>query len=71
MIECVNYSKCGTMLNPNRVDTFWQKVEGWERKREQGGTNHVALRKKLDVRMCLSCMRQLQNGVDPGQSTLV
>jgi len=35
-----------------RIETVWQHVTGWTKKRDQGGTNHIALRKELPEMMC-------------------
>lgn len=61
-------SSCGMELtdamNP------WLEVQGWERKRVKGGTNHVALRKQTGKMMCHGCMSKLQAGLSPGQLAL-
>jgi hypothetical protein len=48
----------------------WSKVIGWEKKRNRGGTNHVALRKPVNEFMCDYCMRMKQSGASPDQSEL-
>jgi hypothetical protein len=55
-------SACGRQID-ERVETVWSKVEGWEKKRSGGGTNHVALRVPLYEFMCALCMDKLQNGI--------
>lgn len=62
-------SECGRTLNEN-IQIVWTKVEGWEKKRGQGGTNHIALRKLVNVFMCHPCMDSIQNGRSPQQQTL-
>jgi hypothetical protein len=42
-------------------------VTGWEKKRFQGGTNHVAMRRPLDNYRCIPCMSKTLDGLDPGQ----
>lgn len=59
--------KCGDDANER---TGWQKVTGWERARQQGGTNHVALRKKLNVFMCNGCMVLSLSGISTEQMTI-
>lgn len=61
-------SSCGRELKPH--ENPWVEVKGWERKRSQGGTNHVALRKNTGVIMCPECMILLQRGLSPDQMTL-
>ena len=56
---------CGHKELDERHVTVWSKVEGWEKKRDAGGTNHVALRKPLGVFMCAGCMDLLRAGLDP------
>lgn len=50
-----------------RIATVWSKLEGWEKKRAAGGTNHVALRKPLGEFMCNGCMEKLLSGVAAAQ----
>ena len=57
MITC---SVCGCELNPRDESSFWVKVEAWERKRWQGGTNHAELRYRLNLFMCNECMTRRQ-----------
>jgi len=59
--------ECGSELNP---DTAWHEVTGWEHYRVQGGTNHVALRKRSGKLMCQVCMMKLQSGLSATQMTL-
>lgn len=62
-------SECGEWKD-ERYETVWQAVRGWEKKRNQGGTNHVALRRPLPESMCNGCMTKLQAGVDARQESL-
>lgn len=39
-----------------RSPRVWQQVIGWERKRNGGGTNHIALRKPQPVWCCAECI---------------
>lgn len=66
----MNCAKCKRKLD-ERVETVWSKVEGWEKKRDQGGTNHLALRKPQEQFMCNGCMTLMQEGMDPGQQRLM
>ena len=61
---------CGRTLN-ERNETVWNLVEGWEKRRDQGGTNHLALRKPKEVFRCNGCMTLLQQGLSPGQRALL
>jgi len=54
-----------------RIETVWTKVVGWEKKREQGGTNHLALREPLGENLCQGCMTLMQQGLSTGQQSLV
>lgn len=62
-------SSC-SLLFDERIVVMWSKVEGWEKKRDAGGTNHVALRTPLDEFMCPTCMDKLRNGLAAGQLVL-
>ena len=66
----MNCSKCGRAINEH-IETVWQKVIGWEKKRDQGGTNYIALREPLPEVMCAGCMQLMQDGLDPGQQSLI
>lgn len=61
--------QCGREMDSN-VETVWNLVEGWEKKRDAGGTNHLALRKPKDVVRCNGCMTLILAGLDPRQETL-
>ena len=62
----------GEPIDITKPKTFWQKVEGFERHRDQGGTNHVALRTPVpDQFLCNACMILRQNGIPVGQGSLV
>lgn len=61
--------KCGQLIADTRL--AWCGVTGWERYREQGGTNHVAVRRPTGEFMCEDCMRKLKDGLDPAQGELM
>jgi len=52
-----------------RGATYWAQISGWEQKRSQGGTNHVALRKSLQKFMCAPCMSLEKGNVNRGQQS--
>jgi hypothetical protein len=47
-----------------------QFVSGWERKRKQGGTNALILRKVHPQWACGECIDKLRAGIDPAQQRL-
>lgn len=51
--------RCGTEV-PGRG---WREVIGWEQGRNDGGTNHVALRKQTGRVMCAGCMHLAKSGI--------
>ena len=59
---------CGELINP--ITAAWTSVKGWEQRREQGGTNHVALRQSTGQVMCEHCMRKAQAGLATTQMGL-
>jgi len=61
--------KCGRPLD-SKIETIWNKVVGWEKPREGGGTNHIALRTPQDEYCCNGCMTLMLDGLDPGQESL-
>lgn len=60
---------CGEPVDTTKVFSFWQHVDGWERKREQGGTNHVAQRTVHDQFLHVGCMTLRQAGINPNQGS--
>jgi hypothetical protein len=62
---------CGQPIGRDDLDRCWRKVSGWEKHREQGGTNALALREVEDLWMHNSCMLLAKRGIAPGQGTLV
>lgn len=65
-IRCV---ECNRLLD-ERVETIWNLVEGWEKHRAQGGTNHLACRQPRNVYRCNGCMTLILSGLSPGQTEL-
>jgi hypothetical protein len=61
---------CQREIN-DHIETVWNQVEGWEKKRETGGTNHLALRTPKAIFCCNPCMTLLLDGLSPQQGTLV
>lgn len=66
----VKCDKCKRDID-DRAETVWNLVEGWEKKREGGGTNYLALRKTKEQFRCNACMTLLLEGLDPGQSRII
>lgn len=62
-------NECGRPMD-ERVEVVWTKVEGWEKRRQQGGTNHVAMRRPLPEHMCNACMTIALDSGNPHQQTL-
>lgn len=61
---------CGRNDLDERHETVWSFVHGWEKKREQGGLNHLACRRPQDVYRCDACMKKVLDGVSIAQETL-
>jgi len=66
----MNCSKCGRPIN-DHIETVWQYASGWIKRRDAGGTNHLALRELHDKLMCNGCMQLMLDGLDPGQQSLI
>lgn len=62
-------SACNCLMD-ERVDTVWEKVEGWVKPRDAGGPNALSLRKPLGVFMCDACMSKLRAGLSVDQMVL-
>lgn len=62
-------SECGNPLNPNAPEGVYEEIVGWDKRRNQGGQNHVRLRKPTGRVMHVSCMTRLLNGIATQQST--
>jgi hypothetical protein len=65
----VRCTGCGRLVD-DRCEAVWQKLEGWGKRREAGGLNHVALRKPFYEFMCNICMDKALAGIAPGQQSL-
>ena len=61
---------CNRLID-ERYETVWRKVSGWEHKRDDGGTNHIALRTPENTFMCDACMTRLRSGVPIEQESLL
>ena len=53
---------CSNAVDPTDVNV-WQRVTGWERKRDAGGTNAIALRTPVQEFMCATCMVAAKRGL--------
>jgi hypothetical protein len=62
-------TECGRGMD-ERYETVWNLVEGWEKRRSQGGTNHLACRRPRNQFRCAGCMEKILNGVAAGQESL-
>lgn len=60
-------SICGGPINPN---TDYRKVVGWERHRNQGGTNALRCREPLDEYACTRCVDRSALGISPNQTAM-
>lgn len=58
---------CGGEISVNRD---YQKVEGFERKRDGGGTNAIRLRQPKGEWACTSCIDKESRGINAQQSGL-
>lgn len=65
----VNCFQCRRDMD-ERVETVWQYTTGWAKKRDQGGTNYLALRTSEEQFCCNGCMQLMLSGLDPGQQSL-
>ncbi len=61
-------AECGCPISD--VEHAWTSISGWDKKRREGGTNHVALRKPLGEWMCDGCMAKCMAGIPTGQLSL-
>jgi len=67
-MKCFN---CPRDVDPNDSRTLFE-VTGWERKREQGGQNHVRFRKQTGRLMCPVCETSFRYTAGQGhQATLL
>jgi len=60
---------CGQSIDPTSP-YVWQRVEGWERKRKQGGTNAIALRRTRQEWAHPACVTLARDGYS-GQETIL
>lgn len=59
---------CGTEIDPDRD---YRKVVGFERHRQQGGTNALRLRQPQDEWACRWCVERQAKGLAVGQGTML
>lgn len=67
LVPCV---LCGRPLDPDAPRVF-QLVRGYELKREQGGTNALALREPLHQFAHYHCVDRKRSGIAPTQTSLL
>ena len=61
MTDVYRCSLCLLEIDP--LDRFtWQRVVGWEQRRVQGGTNHIALREPRQEWAHPLCIRRKREG---------
>lgn len=58
---------CQEAIPPDQLERCWRRVSGWEKHREKGGTNALALREVHDLWMHASCMVLAKRGIPAGQ----
>lgn len=63
-------SFCREEIDPT-LDGVWQKITGWEKRRNQGGTNAIAMREPLQEFMHATCMILLKRGLTAQQGSLM
>lgn len=63
MILCDLCKNPDDPINPN--GRVYRRVTGWERQRDAGGTNALALRQPQDVYAHVKCVDQAKRGIDP------
>lgn len=61
--------ECGDALSARDPNVLWEVV-GWERKRKQGGQNHVRFRAETGRVMCGRCALLMRDTGTSGQGTL-
>jgi hypothetical protein len=62
---------CGKPLDPDsRVETVYQRVYGWEKKREAGGANQITLREPQQEWAHASCIDRMVHGIGVSQMAL-
>lgn len=52
-------------------DRDYRRVIGWEKRRDQGGTNALRGREPLGEWACIFCVEKLAKGLTPGQHSLL
>jgi len=62
---------CSEPIPVEQLDRCWRKVTGWEKHRDQGGTNALALPVRHDIWMHAACMPLAKRGIPHGQGTLL
>jgi len=62
-------AECDRVIEPK--ENPWAEVTGFERKRDAGGTNHVAMRRRTGKIICPECMVKLLAGLSAGQQSLL
>lgn len=67
MVKC---TFCDAELDP-RATTTYQKITGWDHPRSGGGTNALALAKRLEEFACYLCIDRQKHGVSLEQQSLV
>lgn len=59
---------CG--INEAEPDRY-RSIEGWEEVRSQGGANKIIGRRDTGRRACRYCIYEIEQGLSPGQGTLL
>lgn len=57
-------------VDPNGYGVH-QRVQGWEKPRDEGGANQITLREPLPEFACFKCIEQAKRGISPAQKTLL
>jgi hypothetical protein len=65
--KCID---CDKPIDPRRPGHF-ELVEGWSKKRTQGGTNAVVMQKRKGKYLCAGCMMDREAGISKDQGSLL
>lgn len=70
MTDTVPCALCGEQIAYEDVEDSYRLVVGWEKRRAQGGTNALRLRKPQEVFAHFECVEKEAHGVAAGQQGL-
>lgn len=63
--QCIH---CGDYIERGR---WYERVVGWDRPRDGGGSNQITLKQGTQIYSCIDCIERIKSNIPLGQGSLL